>query len=409
VIAVDDDLIQVNIPSGVVTTKHTMIPVVVGDKVVMNSTNHVILQKLKADSRYLLKSQRILTWDDVGGCVDAKAELREALESPFTNKEIFDAFHKERVKGALLWGRPGNGKTLLGRAAAGAMARLFGKEAVSTGFIYIKGPEMLDKYVGETESQIREPFAYGREHWKKHGYPCIIFIDEAEAILMRRGMRSASGMEMTTVPMFNAEMDGIEESGCFVLLATNRADVLDPAIIRPGRIDRKIYVGPPTKETAPEIFNIHMRDVPLGKGVSKEQLITAANEAFYSEKYPLYLIETSNGRKVFSLADLASGAMIAGLVERATAVAVRRNTDPKNIEGLRQDDFDVALLAMQKEQYGMNHFDELREFIDNQKLDVTSIENCHDGQKIEKPKTVATTPQQVVAIPIPNKGGKYDA
>jgi len=360
------------------------------------------------DSRYLLKTQRILTWDDVGACSEAKAELREALESPFLNKEIFDAFHKERVKGTLLWGRPGNGKTLLGRAAAGAMARLFGRDAVESGFIYIKGPEILDKYVGETEAQIREPFAYGREHFKKHGYPCILFIDEAEAILMRRGIRSASGMEMTTVPMFNAEMDGIEESGVFVILATNRADVLDPAIIRPGRIDRKIYVGPPTKENAPEIFSIHMKNSPIAEGSSKEQLIIAANDAFYSDKFPLYFIETPNGKKVFSLGDLASGAMIAGLVERATAVAVRRNTDPKNIQGLCQNDFDMALIAMQKEQYGMNHFDELREFIDNQKLEVTSIENCHDGQKIEKPKPTPTQ-QQVVAIPVPQDKRKYDA
>jgi len=408
VIAVDDGMFQINTPSGVVTTKHTMFPVVVGDKVVLNSTNHVIMKKIAVDSRYLLKTQRILTWDDVGACSEAKAELREALESPFLNKEIFDAFHKERVKGTLLWGRPGNGKTLLGRAAAGAMARLFGRDAVESGFIYIKGPEILDKYVGETEAQIREPFAYGREHFKKHGYPCILFIDEAEAILMRRGIRSASGMEMTTVPMFNAEMDGIEESGVFVILATNRADVLDPAIIRPGRIDRKIYVGPPTKENAPEIFSIHMKNSPIAEGSSKEQLIIAANDAFYSDKFPLYFIETPNGKKVFSLGDLASGAMIAGLVERATAVAVRRNTDPKNIQGLCQNDFDMALIAMQKEQYGMNHFDELREFIDNQKLEVTSIENCHDGQKIEKPKPTPTQ-QQVVAIPVPQDKRKYDA
>src|SRR5271157_1808799 len=138
VIAVDDGMFQINTPSGVVTTKHTMFPVVVGDKVVLNSTNQVIMKKIAVDSRYLLKTQRILTWDDVGACSEAKAELREALESPFLNKEIFDAFHKERVKGTLLWGRPGNGKTLLGRAAAGAMARLFGRDAVESGFIYIK-------------------------------------------------------------------------------------------------------------------------------------------------------------------------------------------------------------------------------------------------------------------------------
>lgn len=418
VVAIDGDLVQVNIPQGAVTTQYKQCDVKVGDKVVLNPSNHVILRKIKQDSRYLLKTQRVLTWEDIGACVDAKAELRDALETPYTDKALFEFFHKERVKGTLLWGRPGNGKTLLGRAAAGAMARMFGKEAVETGFIYIKGPEILDKFVGETEGQIREPFAYGRQHFKTHGYPCILFIDEAEAILMRRGTRTASGMEMTTVPMFNAEMDGIEESGVFVILATNRADVLDPAIIRPGRIDRRIYVGPPTKETAPEIFNIHLRNVPISKGASKEQLIIAANDAFYSEKYPLYAIESAKGKSNFCLGNLASGAVIAGIVERASAIAINRNkaaqvgiTDPKDyppLDGLRQEDFDNALTAMHKEQYGMNHFDELREFIDTNKIEPTSIEACHDGAKI-----VQAQPRQenapVMAIPIPLKKSGYDA
>jgi len=409
VVAIDGDMIQVNIPSGIITTKHTMIPVVVGDKVVLNSTNHVIMQKLAVNSKYAFSTKSVLTWDDIGACADAKKEMIAALETPYTHKDLFEYFHKAQVKGVLLWGRAGNGKTLIGRAAAGSLARMHSKESVESGFIYIKGPEILDKYVGETESQIRDAFAFGKAHFKKYGYPCIIFIDEADAILMRRGMRTASGMEMTIVPQFLSEMDGIEDSGVFVMLATNRADTLDPAVIRPGRVDRRIYVAPPTKENAPEIWNIHMRKSPIAKDESRDNMIETVNNALFSDQYPLYLIDTPNGRKTFSLGNLVSGALIAGVVERASAVAIDRNIAATTMGGLCREDFTAALSAMHKEQYGMNHFDELREFIDNEKLDVTSIENCHDGQKIERPKPAAPSAQQVIAIPIPNKGGNYDA
>src|SRR5271167_3241233 len=406
----DGDLIQVNLPSGLVTTKYSMVGgIAVGDKVVMNSTNHIIMHKLPEQSQYAFKTQSVLNWSDIGGQEEAKNELISALETPFQQSALFKFFNKQRIKGALLWGRPGNGKTLLGRAAAGSLARMHGKEAKESGFIYIKGPEILDKFVGETEQRIGEAFDFGIAHYKKYGYPAVLFLDEADAILIRRGMRTAAGMEQTIVPMFNARMDGIEDSGVFVILATNRADILDPAIIRPGRVDRRVYVAPPTKENAPSIFNIHMRNVPVAKGVSKEQLIVGANELLFSDKYPLYFIDTPKGRSTFSFGDLASGAIVAGMVERASAIAIDRviaaniTSDmdfdaivklAENLKkcpeglGLTQPDFENAMNAMQKEQYGMNHFDELREFIETGKLDVVSIEQCHNGQR------VATKPEE---------------
>ena len=420
---VDGNLVQVNMPSGLITTEYSMVPVTVGDKVVMNTTNHVILKKIKIETKYAFKTQSVLTWDDIGACEQAKLDMIGALETPYTHSDLFNFFNKDQVKGALLWGRPGNGKTLIGRAAAGSLARMHGKEAAASGFIYIKGPEILDKYVGETESQIREAFEYGKLHFKKYGYPAVIFVDEADAILMRRGSRTASGMEMTIVPQFLSMMDGIEDSGVFVLLATNRADTLDPAVLRPGRCDRRIYVAPPTQQNAPEIWNIHMKRSPMSKGVTKEQLIQATNDMLYSDQYPLYYIDSPKGRSTFSLGNLVSGALIAGVVERASAIAIDRNVavlaaaekakQPKPaFDGLRQDDFTAALAAMHKEQYGANHFDELREFIDTQKIDASnaSIEQCHDGQKITPQKTQPIPSGQVVAIPIPaKKGGGYDA
>ena len=218
---------------------------------------------------------------------------------------------------------------------------------------------------------------------------------------------------------------GIEDSGVFVILATNRADILDPAIVRPGRIDRKIYVAPPTKENAPSIFNIHMRNVPVAKDVTKEQLVATTVESLYSDKFPLYYIETEkNGRSTFGLGSLVSGALIAGIVERASAIAIDRCLMERAVDGmgydelvkissdvnalravlgLTQPDFDNALAAMQKEQYGMNHFDELREFIETGKLDVTSIEQCHTGQRVAtKPEEDRRqSEQQVTVIQLP--------
>src|SRR5271156_2127321 len=406
VVAIDGEIIQINIPSGLVSTRYSMVGGInVGDKVVMNSSNHVIMHRLPEQSQYAFKTQAVLSWDDIGGQDEAKHELISALETPFQQSALYKYFNKVRIKGALLWGRPGNGKTLLGRAAAGSIARMHGKEAQESGFIYIKGPEILDKYVGETEQRISEAFDFGIAHFKKYGYPAVLFLDEADAILIRRGMRTTGGMEQTIVPMFNARMDGIEDSGVFVILATNRADILDPAIIRPGRIDRQIYVAPPTKENAPGIFDIHMRGVPVAKGSSKEQLVAATVESFYNaDKFPLYYVETKAGRSTFGLGNLASGALIAGIVERASAIAIDRTITQlvadgadystlaklmksasalKSVLGLTQGDFDNALTAIQKDQYGMNHFDELREFVETGKLDVTSVEICHTGQRIE--------------------------
>ena len=207
-----------------------------------------------------------------------------------------------------MWGRAGNGKTYIGRAGADYLARMHSKESVESGFVYIKRQEILDKYVGESESQIRLAFDFCKRHYKKYGYPAILFIDEADAILMRRGSRTSAGMEQTIVPQFLSEMDGIEDSGTFVLLATNRADTLDTAVIRPGRIDRPVYVAPPTKENAPSIWNIHMRNVPLSKGVA-EELIKTTNERLFSEQYPLYKLETTIGTRVFSLGSVVSGAL----------------------------------------------------------------------------------------------------
>jgi proteasome-associated ATPase len=420
---VSGSMVVLTVSQGEFSTEYSAIPVgelAIGDHVALDSTNLVILHKIESQSKYAYQTQSPLDWSDVGGCAEAKAELRKALELPFSHSSVFSFFHQQRIKGGLLWGRPGNGKTLLGRCCAGAISRAHGREGADTGFLYVKGPELLSKWVGEPEAAVRGLFGHAKLHFKKHGYPAVIFIDEADALLMRRGMRTASGMEQTMVPMFNAEMDGMEESGAFVLLATNRADALDPAITRPGRIDRKFYIGPPTKESAPEVFSIHMRDVPVALDCSKEQLIAAANEGFFSSKYPLYRIETNKGARIFNLGHLASGAMVAGLVERAVSCAIDRNialapgsaADPKDcppFDGLREADFSTALVAMHQSEFGINHFDELKEFIDSEKVEVLGIAPCRTPEETTAaPPAMAEAPK-VVAVAMPSGKRNYDA
>lgn len=388
---IENGIVFLSVNQGTLAVENSAIPLEslnIGDHVVLNQSNIVILKKVEFKSKYAFVTQSPLDWSDIGGCEEAKAELRKVLELPYTKRDVFDFFKKKRVKGGVLWGRPGMGKTLLGRACAGAIARVHNAESVSTGFIYIKGPEILSKWVGDTEEAIRTIFDHAKLHYKRYGYPAVIFVDEADALLTRRGTRTAAGMEQTVVPQFNAEMDGMEESGAFVLLATNRVEILDPAIIRPGRIDRKFHIQPPTPRTAGEIFTIHMRDVPVAQKCSKDQLIEFAVRSLFSDDYPLYKLETKQGNRVFNLGNLASGAMIASLVERATSNAIDRNLDAVNPDGLVGDDFVTAMEATHREQFGLSHFDELREFIDDEKLDVTGLATCRTAAEVGSPITV---------------------
>jgi proteasome-associated ATPase len=307
----------------------------------------------------------------------------------------------------ILAGRPGMGKTLLGRACAGSIVRTHSAapESFATSFIYVKGPELLVKWVGDTEEAIRNLFEHARTHFKKWGYPAVIFIDEADALLTRRGVKTAAGMEQTVVPQFNAEMDGLEDSGAFVLLATNRLDILDPAIIRPGRCDRKFHVEPPTRENAPEYLEIHMRELPVARPATAQDLIQSAVAAWFGDKYPLYKLETDKGERVFTLANLASGAMMAGLVERATAHAIDRNLEAAEPDGLTAADFDAALADIHAEEFGVSHFDELREYIETERLELKNIVPCRNDADKAAPMPKSQS-SMTLAIAVPVGGGQ---
>jgi ATP-dependent 26S proteasome regulatory subunit len=299
-----------------------------GDRVILDYYGLIVQRNLGShDASHALVEDTKVTWDDVGGQEEAKRALQEAIVEPVTKKKIYERFGMRSSKGVLLHGASGTGKTMLAKAAATALAELYGKESRSSGFIYVKGPELLNKWLGETEANIRRIFASAREHKEKHGYPAIVFIDEADALLGRRGSMGPGyeGMERTLVPQFLAEMDGMTSSGAFVLLATNRPDILDPAVVRDGRIDRKVHVSRPSQKDAAAIFERLLRDKHPVTGMTGEDCA----RALFNPMRVLWKVKikaNSEGltrEASFTLADLASGAMVAGIVGRATQRAIR--------------------------------------------------------------------------------------
>jgi transitional endoplasmic reticulum ATPase len=198
-------------------------------------------------------------WDDIGGLEDVKQELREAVEWPLKYPEAFEALNTEPPKGILLYGPPGTGKTLLAKAVANES---------DANFISIKGPEIMSKWVGESEKAIREIFKKARQT-----APTIVFLDELDSIAPRRGEGFDSNVTERVVSQLLTEMDGLEElRGVVVIAATNRPDIIDPALLRPGRLDRLIYVGPPDFEARKAIFKVHLKGKPLAEDVDIDHL-----------------------------------------------------------------------------------------------------------------------------------------
>ncbi len=370
---IDSDIIEVVCERGSKFVRSSQVPnLKVGDRVVLDSTDHTVLAKIKQkESKHQFHSNTNIDWTSVGGLREAKDELKLALEEPFKNARVFKFFGKNLPKGFLLHGGPGNGKTLLGKAVATTMGKLHGADGGA--FLYVKGPELLSKWFGESEEQIRTLFSTARRHKAKHGYPAVIFIDEADALLHSRDKHANSSLAHTIVPQFLSEMDGLEESAAIVLLATNRADTLDPAITRPGRIDRKIYVGAPTESDAVEVFRIHMRGVPIHNGCDHNSLVKQAVERLYSNQDALYTLKTHPHDISFGLRELSSGAFIAGVVEQAVSFAVMRNLNQKELTGVMWEDFERAFTRIRKEQYGMSHEPEIKAFIENNGLNVEAI------------------------------------
>lgn len=346
----------------------------VGDRLLVDASCRVAIKNLGPDeSKFSFQGVTGVTWDQIGGLNAAKEILKEAIELPFKFPDLYKKYNKKIVKGVLLYGPPGCGKTLLAKAAATAISSVHNQKQVDTGFIYVKGPEMLDKFVGNTEAQVRSLFARARKHQKNNGYPAIIFIDEADAILGKRDSRPGIGIESTVVPQFLAEMDGLDETGAMVLLATNRPNSLDSAVTRDGRIDRKVRVTRPDLAGTEEIFNLYLDKLPLA--VSKKKMAKAAADILFSNKYVMYNLSVNGSQVPFLLGNMVNGAMIAGMVDKATTIAMRKEMENKNKDsrGITIADLQEAADSIYNQNFHLNHEEEILEFTEVGNLQVNDI------------------------------------
>lgn len=275
------------------------------------------------------------TFDDIGGLGEQIEQIRDSVELPFLHPELYQEHNLQPPKGILLYGPPGTGKTLIAKAVAQSLAgRADGVD--HSYFLNIKGPELLNKYVGETERHIRTIFSRARE-MASDGYPVVIFFDEMESLFRTRGSGTSSDVETTIVPQLLAEIDGVEAlQNVIVIGASNREDMIDPAILRPGRLDVKIRVDRPDAAGAQEIFGIYLTaEVPIhpdeivtyrGAQAAIDHMITVSVEALHARNAANAFVEVTyhdGSTEVLYFADFVSGATIANIVDRAKRLAIK--------------------------------------------------------------------------------------
>jgi len=319
-----------------------------GDLLRLDSRSNLLLEKLDQPEVEHLLLQEIpnISYSDIGGLDSQIEQIADAVELPFLHADLFAEHQLPAPKGILLYGPPGCGKTLIAKAVANSLAR---KVASRTGddkgrsyFINIKGPELLNKYVGETERQIRLIFERAREK-SEEGWPVIIFFDEMDSMFRTRGTGISSDMESTIVPQLLAEIDGVEGlRNVIVIGATNREDLIDPAILRPGRLDVKIKIERPNADAAHQIFARYLtNELPisqtdidnLGGGDAQKAVQEMVNQAvveMYATTDVNRFLEVTyqNGEKeIMYFKDFSSGAMIENIVRRAKKLAIKRLID----------------------------------------------------------------------------------
>jgi proteasome-associated ATPase len=305
-----------------------------GDTMRLDPRSGLLLEKLPRPEveDLLLEEVPDISYEDIGGLDSQIEEIADAVELPFLYADLFAEHQLPAPKGILLYGPPGCGKTLIAKAVANSLAK---KVAEKTGgekgrsyFINIKGPELLNKYVGETERQIRLVFQRAREK-SEEGWPVIVFFDEMDSMFRTRGSGISSDMESTIVPQLLAEIDGVEGlRNVIVIGATNREDLIDPAILRPGRLDVKIKIERPTAAAAEQIFARYLTDeIPIAAGAIVPEMIRATVQEMYRSDEANQFLEVTyqNGDKeILYYKDFSSGAMIENIVRRAKKLAIKR-------------------------------------------------------------------------------------
>jgi len=318
----------------------------VGDEVILDPNQRVILARLpKRTSGVVIEDDLAqIDWSKVGGQSKVIEEVRKVIEYPILHKDILKTMEYQLPKGFLFYGPPGCGKTLIGRAILSDIIRqLKEKESnqdLEGRFIHVKGPEILNMWLGESERKVREIFKKARDYKEKGQVP-FIFIDEAESILGTRQAMRGNNISNTLVPMFCAEMDGIQSlREAVVILATNRPDLIDPAILRPGRIDRKIKVGRPNREDCNAILKVYLKPNLPREHENLDQMTQPFLDALFkkSSRQEVLVLTLRTGKlKNLYWKDFISGAIIEGIVKRTKEKAIERAIDGKELKILSKD------------------------------------------------------------------------
>jgi proteasome-associated ATPase len=338
---------------GIIADPLRQVKLKIGDHLLIDAKSGYLLEKLPKSEVEDLSLEEVpdISYDDIGGLGTQLETIKDAVELPYLYAEYYKEHHLAPPKGVLLYGPPGCGKTMIAKAVANNLAARISEkrgEKVKGFFLNIKGPELLNKYVGETERKIREIFIKAREK-AAEDVPVVVFFDEMDALFRTRGSGISSDVETTIVPQLLAEIDGVEHlKNVIVIGASNRQDLIDPAILRPGRLDVKIKIERPDAAAAVDIFNKYMTtQLPINEAevressgdaqAAVERMIAATIEEMYSlgEENRFLEVTYANGDKeVLYFKDFSSGAMIESVVRRAKKLALKRyiQTSEKGIK-----------------------------------------------------------------------------